>query len=267
MRYIHSKILFVVCYLYTHIQRALLTLEDANKLRELLFNDTKKTLPDSWRKQGLFYSPSKGVRYGLVQKSGGPCGVLASVQALVLRHLMSSSSSGGVGRSGGGGDMLDPSSRAQQRALVLAISEMLVSASDGSSVKVCLPTGKDHLYRTSDYRPDGVSDDLELVTLDIGGGGGIGGVASFLTQHLHHFSEETGPGAVLVLFSVIFTRGLLSVKQDMDEGFAGEVRTLLDPHFYMSQEGVNLLITGRAVSNVFDGERRLEDNVAGSNVS
>mmetsp|Transcript_59966 Transcript_59966/g.135641 ORF Transcript_59966/g.135641 Transcript_59966/m.135641 type:complete len:188 (-) Transcript_59966:169-732(-) len=50
----------------------------------------------------------------------------------------------------------------------------------------------------------------------------------------------------------------------MDEGFAGEVRTLLDRHAYMSQEGVNLLLSGRAVSNVFDGERVLSDQVQGS---
>jgi hypothetical protein len=53
----------------------------------------------------------------------------------------------------------------------------------------------------------------------------------------------------------------------MDEGFAGEVRTLLDRHHYMSQEGVNLLLCGRAVSNVFDGVRVLEDTVQGSEVS
>ena len=35
---------------------------------------------------------------------------------------------------------------------------------------------------------------------------------------------------------------------------------MLDRHGYLSQEGVNLLLTGAATSNVFDGERALGDD-------
>lgn len=223
-------------------------------------------LPDAWKKQGLFFSESRHLTYGLVQKKGGPCGVLASIQALVLRYLRYS-----------GGNLsssmnLRPTSQDQKIALVLAIAEMLVKALYHDYVVIALPSGKgNHLYRTSNYKPDGVSDDLELIKLELKSdetsqGDQIGSVAAWLLPHLHHFTEENGSGCLFVLFSVMFTRGLRSVKLDMDEGFAGEVRTLLDPHFYMSQEGVNLLITGRAVSNVFNGERRMEDNVSGTNV-
>jgi hypothetical protein len=231
-------------------KRELISIEQANGIRELLFNDTKKVLSDAWKLQGLFFSDRKHLKYGLVQRSGGPCGVLASVQAMVLRHLFNQQAP------------FDPTPDQQQRALVLAIADMLLKASCSSGeVVVCIPTGKTHLYRTGNYKPDGISDDLELVTLQVADSGSL---ALWLERHLHHFTEQCGSGAVLVLFSVIFTRGLKQVKCDMDEGFAGEVRTLLDTHGYMSQEGVNLLITGRAKSNVFDGERSLEDTVSGS---
>jgi hypothetical protein len=38
--------------------------------------------------QGLFFSMQPGLRYGLVQLEGGPCGVMASVQAFVLAALL-----------------------------------------------------------------------------------------------------------------------------------------------------------------------------------
>ena len=42
--------------------------------------------PLSW-KQGFFFSSKSDLRFGLVQMQGGPCGVLASVQAHVLAEL------------------------------------------------------------------------------------------------------------------------------------------------------------------------------------
>lgn len=37
--------------------------------------------------QGFSFSNAKNLRYGLVQVEGGPCGVLAVVQAYVIRFL------------------------------------------------------------------------------------------------------------------------------------------------------------------------------------
>ena len=42
--------------------------------------------PPSW-KQGFFFNPKESLRFGLVQMQGGPCGVLAAVQAHVLAAL------------------------------------------------------------------------------------------------------------------------------------------------------------------------------------
>ena len=41
-------------------------------------------------------------------------------------------------------------------------------------------------------------------------------------------------------------------------------RSLVDRHGYASQEAVNLLLVGKACSNVFDGDRTLSDEVRGS---
>ncbi len=54
-------------------------------LRQLLWG-TQGGPPPSW-KQGFFFSTRPGLQFGLVQRQGGPCGVLAAVQAHVLAAL------------------------------------------------------------------------------------------------------------------------------------------------------------------------------------
>ncbi|KAK3239256.1 hypothetical protein CYMTET_50807 [Cymbomonas tetramitiformis] len=59
--------------------------DTARQIKAKLFGKLKN--PDSW-KQGFFYAlQTRGLEYGLVQKQGGPCGILAAVQAHVLCAL------------------------------------------------------------------------------------------------------------------------------------------------------------------------------------
>jgi len=54
-------------------------------IQKLLFKDGNGHLHDSW-KQGFFFDPK--LKYGLYQEQGGPCGILATVQAFFLKHLL-----------------------------------------------------------------------------------------------------------------------------------------------------------------------------------
>ena len=47
----------------------------------------ERDLPPAWGSQGLTFR-EQGMRCGLLQHEGGPCGVLAAVQAHVLRQLL-----------------------------------------------------------------------------------------------------------------------------------------------------------------------------------
>lgn len=66
----------------------------------------------------------------------------------------------------------------------------------------------------------------------------------------------------MVLYSALFSRGVEAVASDMDAGM-GPTTALMGPHNYAAQEMVNLLLCGRAHSNVFDGERRMQDGGGG----
>ena len=64
------------------------------------------------------------------------------------------------------------------------------------------------------------------------------------------FVRERGPGVAMLLYSLLLTRGIAMVQRDAD--FPA---SLIAPNGYCAQELVNLLLVGRAHSNVFDGEK------------
>ena len=68
-----------------------ITLETAVDLKTLIFGSAKLCFSVEWRRQGFYFSAHQGLEYGLVQEKGGPCGLLASVQAWVLCYLLKSS--------------------------------------------------------------------------------------------------------------------------------------------------------------------------------
>ena len=60
-------------------------------------------------------------------------------------------------------------------------------------------------------------------------------------------------GVIGLIYSCLLTRGVEQIAKDTD--YPG--CTLLGAHGYCTQELVNLLVVGRATSNVFDGDRHL----------
>lgn len=63
----------------------IITRDESLEISKLLFKDGKGHLHDSW-KQGFFFD--KKLKYGIYQDQGGPCGILATVNAFFLKHLL-----------------------------------------------------------------------------------------------------------------------------------------------------------------------------------
>ena len=72
-----------------------ITLETAVNLKTLIFGGAKSCFNAEWRRQGFYFSSHPALKYGLVQEKGGPCGLLASVQAWLLSYLLEGSSTSG----------------------------------------------------------------------------------------------------------------------------------------------------------------------------
>ena len=174
-----------------------------------------------------------------MQTEGGPCGVLAAVQAEILSVALKDFrglSTNSIGTLGGG---------EQRRLLVRALANTLWCAGGGSSAATIYSTklstaelNLDQLLESAKQRNHTPRSDLEEA----------------LEAHLPQLMEPRGFGLVLFVLAVVQTKGVIRIENEMDE--TGSF--LVAAHGYCTQELVNLLITGSAVSNVFDGQQRLE---------
>uniref|UniRef100_A0AAY4BCJ1 Ubiquitin carboxyl-terminal hydrolase MINDY n=1 Tax=Denticeps clupeoides TaxID=299321 RepID=A0AAY4BCJ1_9TELE len=158
-------------------------------VKEVIFGSPLSCFSEEWKCQNFSFSDEPDLRYGIVQKKGGPCGVLAAVQACVLQKLLFE----GTG-SDSALQKLQPSDTQRTKCLALALAEIL--------------------WRAGDRR-----------------------------------RFQSGPfGCIFLTISAILSRSIEMVRKDMDVYNT----TLIGAHGYCTQELVNLLLCGRAVSNVFD---------------
>lgn len=187
----------------------------------------ERDLPPAWGSQGLTFR-EQGMRCGLTQHEGGPCGVLAAVQAFVVRELLLDENAPPLAE-------LPP--EAAGEALIGALAHIIWSARMGrlANVVVCkrptLPSLREsagELICTECKSADDVAAAVRA------------GIGAFMRA----------PGVAMLLYSLLLTRGIAMVQRDAD--FPA---TLIAPNGYCAQELVNLLLFGRAHSNVFDGEQ------------
>ncbi|KAJ1560053.1 hypothetical protein HK405_008394, partial [Cladochytrium tenue] len=196
----------------------------------------RSSFPDEWRGHGFVFNTSRpDLAYGLVQTKGGPCGLLAAVQAYVIKHLVYTNSSTALkdGR-------LRPTASNCRRALVAAITEILWNAGGPGSDRAVVAIYNDSArpvpptFGRDRYVPDGITEKMEVYEI-----GNEPGLRAFVESRIDSFAIKTLTSAA-ALSSVAMGIALSSL-----------------------QELVNLLLLGRAVSNVHDGDIVLGDDGEG----
>ncbi|XP_039985471.1 probable ubiquitin carboxyl-terminal hydrolase MINDY-4 isoform X2 [Xiphias gladius] len=213
----------------------------AIELKAVLLGSSLNYFSVEWRNQGFAFSETHDLRYGIVQKKGGPCGVLASIQAFVLKKLLFEN----IESSNAG---LQPSSNTRRKCLVLAAAEILWRAGEEKQATLAISSGRNHFTPTGHYKSEGVLEKITYFTVD-----SIKDLQLLLEQHIEQF--ETGVlGCILLTISAVLSRSIEKVRKDMDV----PTTTLIGAHGYCTQELVNLLLCGRAVSNVFDNDMELD---------
>ena len=181
-------------------------------------------------------TPEADLRFGLWQEQGGPCGVIAAVQAYVLAQLLFEQPR--AAERGGAEALLEPSDAQRDEALVLALAHILWQAGQQRRAVVLLRQGSESVTsRNFESATVKYTFDTLPATQD------------FLRSRLGVIKEEEGCFVTLLMYSALFSRGLDEVKADMDVAS----NTMIAAHGYCSQEVVTLLLTGKAHSNVFDG--------------
>ncbi|KAM4547704.1 putative ubiquitin carboxyl-terminal hydrolase MINDY-4 isoform 1-T1 [Odontesthes bonariensis] len=214
----------------------------ATELKAVLLGSSLNRFSVEWRNQGFTFSDD--LRYGIVQRKGGPCGVLASIQAFVLKKLLFENTESidcGLQR-------LRPSNSTRRQCLISAMAEVLWRAGVEKRATVVINSGNNHFTPSGHFRSEGVLEKIMCFTVD-----DVKDLQLILEQHVEQF--ETGMlGCVLLIISAVLSRSIEKVKEDMDV----PTTTLIGAHGYCTQELVNLLLCGRAASNVFDNDMELD---------
>nr|XP_012591307.2 probable ubiquitin carboxyl-terminal hydrolase FAM188B isoform X2 [Microcebus murinus] len=232
----------------------------AKEIKTLLFGSNFCCFNEEWKLQSFSFNNTASLKYGIVQKKGGPCGVLAAVQGCVLQKLLFEGDSRANCARG-----LQPSDAHRTRCLTLAIADIVWRAGGRKRAVVTLASGIQQFSPTGKYKADGVLETLTLHSLTC-----YEELVTFLQHSIHQF--EVGPyGCILLTLSAILSRRCLYMLRrtfpsillpelapaercavPVHQDFDVPTNYLIGAHGYCTQELVNLLLTGRAVSNVFN---------------
>ncbi|KAF3691874.1 Ubiquitin carboxyl-terminal hydrolase MINDY-3 [Channa argus] len=212
---------------------------------------------------------SENEHTALEQLEGGPCAVIAPVQAFLLKNILFNRESS---------DWRRASEEDRKRALCCTLSEILESACPGPSIGFCLVTwAKGQGPHTGTHtntqsqtqdtpepessQPEQEQQPTALAAEDLGferfhsvlQKRTVMSVSDLREEVLSLYHTWRGCcGVLLFLYSVILTKGIENIRNEIQD----TLEPLIDPvHGHGSQSLVNLLVTGHAVSNVWDGDR------------
>ena len=217
-----------------------ITLEQGRDLKHIMFGESAQLFSAGWIGQAFTFNSNKQLGFGFVQMKGGPCGVLAAVQATLMKVLMFGSKQFAVSKSV---NPLAPSNKERSLGLATALSDILTKCSTDESYTVALSAVKKHISSGGKFRTDGITETLNLHKFS-----DQEDLFQYMKENVGYFMGNGNSSVVAFLYSCILTHGIETVKSDMD---SPEI-PLMGAHGYCSQEMVNLLLTGRATSNVFD---------------
>ncbi|KAL4100025.1 hypothetical protein PRIC1_007822 [Phytophthora ramorum] len=207
-----------------------------------------------WHQQGFEFQAPRGFPIGLVQGHGGPCGVLAAVQAemlrlfLFVRHLETLRGDCDfqqlLGR-----EKLEEDEAARRKLLAEAMASLLVQcvdvAGDERVVRVVVQQlgSEAALYQERIVSVPATHTDAPPEQL-----------VALLQREMPAFCSPHG--VINFTFSVLRTKGVATVREEMDD----PATALTGAFGHCTQELLNLLLTGKAVSNVFDGSVPMGDS-------
>jgi hypothetical protein len=115
----------------------------ADRLNKLVFG-RKAIFSPEWH-QGLHFCDNEDMRFGLIQRKGGPCGVIAPIQAFLLVELLFSSPPLGGSNAE---KLLNPSDDRRRESLCKVLAEMLWMIGELKRACVVLSPSVPRLYES-----------------------------------------------------------------------------------------------------------------------
>ncbi|XP_037011070.1 ubiquitin carboxyl-terminal hydrolase MINDY-3 isoform X5 [Artibeus jamaicensis] len=209
--------------------------------------------------QGFVFSESEGS--ALEQFEGGPCAVIAPVQAFLLKKLLFSSEKS---------SWRDCPEEERKELLCHTLSDILESACCDNSGSYCLVSW---LKGKTTEETASISGSPAESSCQVEHSSSALAVEELGFERFHALIQKRSFrslselkdavldqysmwgnkfGVLLFLYSVLLTKGIENIKNEIEDS----TEPLIDPVYgHGSQSLINLLLTGHAVSNVWDGDR------------
>lgn len=235
-------------------------------IRILLWGSTVKE--DVFRRwaQGFYFSPDEPT--ALVQREGGPCAVIAPVQAFIIKQFLQEC------------DIIrmwkDIKAEKCDQLLVKAATEIVAQAADVQNPKYsivflsdcsdmvngevpdteaaeeCSSKSEDRISEstastseTKESLSENFHSRLRILSVD-----SIGEVENFFMERISLLKESFG--VLVLLYSVVCTKGMVGMQSEILDSSESLIEST---YGYGSQSLINLMLTGRAVGHVWDHEQ------------
>ncbi|XP_033333724.2 inactive ubiquitin carboxyl-terminal hydrolase MINDY-4B isoform X1 [Megalopta genalis] len=239
-------------------------------LRAVVYGSSASPPKPEWARTGLTLRPyGQSLAFGLRATRNTTRGLVTAVQAIMLKHFLFRCNRQDVRANPE--SLLKPSYDRQIDVLTSSIAEIIwrcaggfVATSSGSSANqnisgnanvpraiVVLPQETAYLQHSVQYFQDGLTETLHLFEFE-----SLDDLEIFIKRYLYLFQDEGGPGAKLLLYSAVLSRGLSKVRADLEDPKASILSGC-------PEEGpisvVILLLTGRASPHLHNGVMHVGD--------
>nr|XP_015216386.1 PREDICTED: protein FAM188B2 [Lepisosteus oculatus]XP_015216387.1 PREDICTED: protein FAM188B2 [Lepisosteus oculatus]XP_015216388.1 PREDICTED: protein FAM188B2 [Lepisosteus oculatus] len=228
------------------------TLEMALNLRKFLFGSALHVFNYEWKKSYFkFREPHSDLSYAVEAERGGARAIQMVVQANIIKHLLFTRNQGA--ENGNLQRLYDVGEKEQEKALAVALTDALWAAGEGVGTTVCLVTSDCCFTPSVDYKVDNFTERMQLFSFNE-----KEATWSFIYEHIQCFKEEGSHGVILFLYSLIFSRTPDRLRDDLDFTTPHLLQLSLG-NFVCRQALLNLMLTGRASPNVFNGDVQHDD--------
>ncbi|XP_061861469.1 inactive ubiquitin carboxyl-terminal hydrolase MINDY-4B [Colius striatus] len=219
------------------------SLEMAMGLRKLLFGNGFHHFSCEWANACFrFREPHSDLAYALEAGKGGTRAILMAVQAHIIKYLLFIRNTEYTHLE----RLCQVSRQEQGQALATALADMLW-ATAGSRVVVCLTSTASHTTAHGHYKADSLTERIQLFEFSE-----KAAAQQFIFDHIDCFKGEGSHGVILFLYSLLFSRTLERVQEDL----GCTATPLLKCSFgsvTCTQALLSLLLTGCASPHKLDG--------------
>ncbi|XP_030350863.1 inactive ubiquitin carboxyl-terminal hydrolase MINDY-4B [Strigops habroptila] len=223
-----------------------ISLEMAMGLRKLLFGNVSQLFSCEWAKACFrFREPYSDLAYAFEAEKGGTRAILMAVQAHIIKYLLFVRTTEYTHLE----RLCRVSQQEQGEALAAAMADTLWAAGGGERAVICLVTVAVHVVPSNDYRVDNFTERIQLFEFSE-----KAAAQEFILGHINCFKDERSHGVILFLYSLLFSRTIERVQEDLDHTGTPLLKCSFG-NITCTEAVLSLILMGRASLHELDGSQ------------